>query len=123
VVSPVAEAAEIDEDVLRERERRIAERKTISLRAQVELPNGVVLTSHSTDISRTGIGLYSPSKVRADSECRLSIDLSACGSRAELKLVGRVCYCTEHGSDRYRIGMRFVALEPQAAQLLSTLLA
>jgi hypothetical protein len=122
VAGPVAVVPVIDEDVMKAQERRIADRKVISLRAQVELPNGVVLVSHSTDISRSGIGLYSPSAVQAESECRLRIDLSACGSRAELKLVGRVCYCTEQGTDRYRIGMRFVAMESSAAQLLSSLL-
>ena len=112
----------IDEDVMNAHERRVADRKVISLRAQVELPNGISLIGHSTDISRTGIGLYSPSKLQTDAECRISIDLSACGSRAELKLVGRVCYCTEQGSDRYRIGMRFVGMDLHAAQLLSSLL-
>jgi hypothetical protein len=121
VAGPIAAVPEIDEDVIKARERRAAERKVISLRAQVELPNGTVLTGHSTDISSTGIGLFAPSRLRADQECRVTIDLSACGTRAELNLVGRVCYCTET-RDRYRIGMRFVGLDNKAAELLSSLL-
>ena len=33
----------IDADVLRDRERRRAERRVISLRAEIELPNGTIL--------------------------------------------------------------------------------
>jgi hypothetical protein len=121
VAGPLEAVPEIDEDVVRDKERRAAERKVISLRAEVELPNGIVLTGHSTDISRTGIGLDSPSRLQADQECRLSIDLTACGAHAEIKLVGRVCYCTEQSRDRYRIGMRFVGLDNKAAELLSSL--
>jgi hypothetical protein len=112
---PPAPEQEVDE-------RRIAERKVVSLRAKVQLPDGSLLESHAVDISKTGIGLFAPRELQADQDCRLFIDLSACGTELELKLMGRVCYSTEQGSARHRVGMRFVGLEPGTAQLLSDLL-
>jgi c-di-GMP-binding flagellar brake protein YcgR len=105
-----------------ERERRIAARKVVSLIAKVQLPDGTVLHGHSTDISQTGIGLFSPRMLEPEEECTLQIDLSVCGMDMELRLVGRVCYCHPQGDQRFRAGMRFVGLDAQSAQLLSQLL-
>ena len=105
-----------------ERERRIAARKVVSLMAQVQLPDGTVLHGHSTDISQTGIGLFSPRMLEPEEECTLQIDLSVCGMEMELRLVGRVCYCHPQGDRKFRAGMRFVGLDANAADLLSQLL-
>ena len=105
-----------------ERERRVATRKVVSMIAKVQLPDGTVLHGHSTDISQTGIGLFSPRMLEAEEECTLQIDLSVCGMEMELRLVGRVCYCHPQGDNKFRAGMRFVGLDPDAAQLLSQLL-
>jgi len=105
-----------------ERERRIATRKVVSMRAKVQLPDGSVLHGHSTDISQTGIGLFSPRMLHPEDECSLQIDLSVCGMEMELRLLGRVCYCHQQGDGKFRAGMRFVGLDAKAAQLLSQLL-
>ena len=105
-----------------ERERRVASRKVVSLIAKVQLPDGTVLHGHSTDISQTGIGLYSPRMLEADEECSLHIDLSVCGMEMELRLIGRVCYCHPQGDQKFRAGMRFVGLDASSAELLSQLL-
>ena len=112
----------VDADVLRERERRVAERKVISLRAQIELPNGSVLTGQSADISRSGVAIISPSKVKADRDCRVTIDLSVCGTAKALMLTGRACYCTELAPTKFRVGMRFVGMNAHVSELLETLL-
>jgi PilZ domain len=103
-------------------ERRIATRKVVNMRAKVQLPGGTVLTGHSADISQTGIGLYAPRMLQIEEECTLHIDLSACGMETELKLVGRVCYCTEQGESKFRVGMRFVSLDSNTVSLLNQLL-
>ena len=105
-----------------ERERRVAARKVVSLIAKVQLPDGTVLHGHSTDISQTGIGLFSPRMLESEEECTLQIDLSVCGMEMELRLVGRVCYCHAQGDRRFRAGMRFVGLDANAKQLLDQLL-
>jgi c-di-GMP-binding flagellar brake protein YcgR len=104
-------------------ERRDSERKIVSLRARVELPDSTVLDGQTVDLSRTGIGLYSPRLLHADQDCKLLIDLSVCGEKLELRLLGRVCYCTEQSQGRYRAGMRFIGIEAGAAKLLNQLLS
>jgi hypothetical protein len=103
-------------------ERRIATRKVVQMLARVQLPDGTVLDGHSTDISQTGIGLFSPRMLHADEECTLQIDLSVCGMNMELRLAGKVCYCQPQGEGRFRAGMRFVGMDTNAAHLLSQLL-
>jgi c-di-GMP-binding flagellar brake protein YcgR len=103
-------------------ERRIATRKVVSLLAKVQLPDGTVLHGHSTDISQTGIGLFSPRMLYPEEQCTLQIDLSVCGMNMELRLAGRVCYCHPQGEGKFRAGMRFVGMDAEAAQLLGQLL-
>ena len=64
----------------------------------------------------------SPSKVKADRECRVTIDLSVCGTAKALMLTGRVCYCTELAPTKFRVGMRFVGMNAHVSELLETLL-
>lgn len=103
-------------------ERRIATRKVVSLLAKVQLPDGTVLHGHSTDISQTGIGLFSPRMLYPEEQCTLQIDLSVCGMNMELRLAGRVCYCHPQGEGKFRAGMRFVGMDAEAGQLLGQLL-
>jgi len=104
-------------------ERRVSPRKVVSLRAKVQLPDSTVLAGQTVDLSHTGIGLYSPQLLLTDQDCKLTIDLSVCGEELVLRLLGRVCYCTEQSKGRYRAGMRFIGIESGAAKLLSQLLS
>jgi c-di-GMP-binding flagellar brake protein YcgR len=104
-------------------ERRISERKVVSLRARVELPDRTVLDGQTVDISKTGVGLYAPRQLQTDQDCQLTIELSVFGEDLALKLRGRICYCTEQAQGRFRTGMRFVGIEPGDAKLLNQLLS
>lgn len=106
----------------RAEERRISPRKVVSLRARVVLPDNTTLDGHAVDLSRTGIGLAAPRMLQAGQDCRLLIDLSACGEEIELKLAGRVCYCRKE-SGKYRAGLHFVGLDAYAARLIDQLLS
>jgi hypothetical protein len=99
-------------------EQRRAARKILRLTAQITLPNGDVLIGQTADVSREGIGFFSPSSIGAGSDCTLSIAISACGTSAELHLVGRVCHCSKVSEDRYRIGMKFVRMDEATAAVL-----
>ena len=107
----------------RAEERRISPRKVVSLRARVVLPDDTTLDGHAVDLSRTGIGLASPRMLQAGQDCRLLIDLSACGEDIELKIAGRVCYCREHATGNFRAGLHFIGLDAYAARLLDQLLS
>jgi c-di-GMP-binding flagellar brake protein YcgR len=107
----------------RAEERRISPRKVVSLRARVMLPDNTTLESHTVDLSRTGIGLVAPRMLQTEQDCKLLIDLSACGEAIELKLVARVCYCREQAPEKFRAGMHFIGLDVNAARLIEQLLS
>ena len=103
-------------------EQRRASRKAMRLVAEIRLPNGGVLHGQTADISRSGIGFFSPEHVHIGEDCTLLIRISACGTDAELKLVGRVCHSTKQSEDWFRIGMKFVRMDEQTASILCSAL-
>ena len=103
-------------------EQRRASRKAIRLVAEIRLPTGSVLTGQTADISRSGIGFFCAERVAVGEDCTLSIRISACGTDAELKLIGRVCHCTKQAEDSYRIGMKFVRMDEQTAAIMCSAL-
>jgi hypothetical protein len=108
-------------EISREGEQRRDRRKLIRLRADVRLPTGTILEGHTVDLSRRGVGIVSPVHLTNGQDCTISLDLTACGENVALRLVGRVCYCMESGSE-YRVGLQFVQMDESTALLLSELL-
>jgi c-di-GMP-binding flagellar brake protein YcgR len=113
----------LDEARARAEDRRISPRKVVSLRARVVLPDNTTLDGQAVDLSRTGIGLSSPRMLQPGQECKLLVDLSACGEEIELNIGGRVCYCREQAAGKYRAGLHFVGLDAYAARLIDQLLS
>ncbi|MET0497243.1 MAG: PilZ domain-containing protein [Steroidobacteraceae bacterium] len=103
-------------------ERRIGNRQVVSLKARLRLQGGALMDSITVDISETGVGFFAPRMLAPDQECKLFVDLSACGTEMELKLVGKICYCREQSVGKFRVGMRFVGLESDAAEMLAAML-
>ena len=103
-------------------EQRRASRKAIRLVAEIRLPTGSVLTGQTADISRSGIGFFCAERVDVGGDCTLSIRISACGTDAELKLIGRVCHCTKQSEDSYRVGMKFIRMDEQTAAIICSAL-
>jgi c-di-GMP-binding flagellar brake protein YcgR len=103
-------------------ELRRTSRKAMRLVAEICLPNGGILSGQTADISRSGIGFFCPERIDLGGDCTLVILISACGTDAQLKLVGRVCHCTKQSEDSYRIGMQFIRMDEQTAAILCTAL-
>jgi len=103
-------------------ERRIGNRQVVSLKARLRLQDGALMDSITVDISETGVGFFASRMLAPDQECKLFVDLSACGTEMELKLVGKICYCREQSVGKFRVGMRFVGLESDAAEMLAAML-
>jgi c-di-GMP-binding flagellar brake protein YcgR len=100
-----------------EEQRRVS-RKALTLAAQIVLPDGQTLEGQTADISREGIGFFCPRHVAAGLDCTLIISIDACGTSAQLKLVGRVCHCTKQADDHFRIGMKFIRMDETTATIL-----
>jgi c-di-GMP-binding flagellar brake protein YcgR len=103
-------------------DQRRASRKEIRLVAQIELPDASLLHGQTADISRAGIGFFSPQPIAIGGDCTLTIEIFACGTRAVLKLIGRVCHCTKQSEDCFRIGMKFIRMDEQTATILCSAL-
>jgi c-di-GMP-binding flagellar brake protein YcgR len=103
-------------------EQRRMSRKALRLVAQIRLPNDTVLHGRTADISRGGIGFFCPERIEIGRDCTLMIDIAACGTSAELKLIGRVCHCTKQSEDCYRVGMQFIRMDEATAAILCTAL-
>jgi c-di-GMP-binding flagellar brake protein YcgR len=103
-------------------DQRRASRRAMRLVAEIRLPNGNLLRGQTADISRSGIGFFCPERIDIGGDCTLMIRISACGTDAELKLIGRVCHCTKQSEDSYRIGMQFIRMDEQTAAILCTAL-
>ncbi|MFL6549624.1 MAG: PilZ domain-containing protein [Povalibacter sp.] len=99
-------------------EQRRATRKILRLTAQITLPGGIILAGQTADVSREGIGFFSPSSIAAGHDCTLNIAIAACGATAELHLVGRVCHCSKVSEDHYRVGMKFIRMDESTAAVL-----
>ena len=103
-------------------EQRRTSRKALRLAAQINLPDGTVLNSQVADISRGGIGFFAPRQIQIGGDCTLLIQIAACGTTAELKLIGRVCHSTKQSEDCYRVGMQFVRMDEATAAILCSAL-
>lgn len=100
------------------REMRGAPRRILRLTAQISLPDGSILAGQTADISREGIGFFSPRSVRPGNDCTLTVSIAACGTDAELHLIGRVCHCSKVAEDSFRVGMKFIRMDESTAAVL-----
>ena len=103
-------------------ERRRQPRTSIRIRATVLLPDDELLYAHTIDVSSGGVCLSVPRQLAVDDEVRLNLQLEAVGTRQNLLLIARVCYCMRH-EEGFRAGLQFVQVSPENAMLLEKLLA
>jgi len=103
-------------------ERRIAKRAVLNVPATVQFSDGRSLAAQSVDISRSGIGLFSQQVLPVGEECTVHVDMSACGTEFELKIVGKVCYCHTHASGQFRAGLQFVRMPAETVALVKSLI-
>lgn len=104
------------------RERRRQARTSIQLRATVLLPDDQLLMAHTIDVSSGGACLSVPVQLVVDDEVRLGLQFEAVGTKHNLLLIARVCYCAAQGQI-FRAGVQFVQVAPDDAALLQTLLS
>jgi len=99
-------------------DQRRSSRKELRLSGIIYLSDGSVLNSQTADISREGIGFFSPTTLNVGSDCTLTVPIDACGTVAVLKLIGRVVHCRKQSEELFRIGMQFVRMDEQTASIV-----
>lgn len=103
-------------------ERRRQPRTSIQLRATVLLPDDQLLIGHTIDVSSGGACLSVPEQLVVDDEVRLSLQFEAVGTKHNLLLIARVCYCAPQ-KQGFRAGLQFVQVAAEDDALLQTLLS
>lgn len=101
--------------------RRRTARKIVRFKALVLLPDDQLLEAHTIDLSMGGACLSVPTPLVVGEECRMQLEISACGASRSVLLISEVCYRTQI-DDGYRIGVRFVQLDGDTESFLMTLL-
>jgi hypothetical protein len=60
------------------------------------------------DLSMTGVGISMDTRIPEHQECKLTIQLSVCGSDYELSMKCRVRHCDAVNSKTYEAGLQFI---------------
>jgi c-di-GMP-binding flagellar brake protein YcgR len=60
------------------------------------------------DLSVTGVGVSMDSRLPLNEECKLTIQLSVCGSDYELTMKSRVRHCDKVNNKTYEAGLQFI---------------
>lgn len=122
-MSAAADTRDLKQCVRDAQERRIRSRKSINLQARIVLMDDSILEGHTIDLSLAGVGLFSPMRIPVGEQCHVTFALTACGDTRIVQLQTRVCYCSSHSANCYRIGMQVINADPTTTRLIETLLA
>ena len=74
------------------------------------------------DLSVKGVGLSMDSRLPLNEECKLTIQLSVCGSDYELQMKCRVRHCDAVNNKTYEAGLQFIDMTPGTRDTLLLLI-
>ena len=102
-------------------EQRQAERQEASsLVGTIEYRDRKV-TVRIDDLSVGGVGVSLDSRLPLNEECKLTIQLSVCGSDYELTMKSRVRHCDALNSRTYHAGLQFIDMDQATRDTLTLL--
>jgi c-di-GMP-binding flagellar brake protein YcgR len=120
--------AEFDVDLtgeiqMKPSEQRGAERQeaSSSLSGSVEYRDKKV-SVRIDDLSIKGVGVSMDSRLPLNEECKLTIQLSVCGSDYELQMKCRVRHCDAVNNKTYEAGLQFIDMTPGTRDTLLLLI-
>jgi hypothetical protein len=103
-------------------ERRIDDRKVISIRATVTVPGEGVLQGHTVDLSRGGAAITMPFELAPGRDCLIDLELEACGLISAFHIPAQVCYCVSLDGVRFRAGVQFGHTDDTTTALIAAVL-
>lgn len=74
------------------------------------------------DLSPTGVGINTESRLPLNEECMLTLHLSVCGSDYELKMKCRVRHCDAENNKTYVAGLQFIDMTQSTRDTLMLLI-
>jgi c-di-GMP-binding flagellar brake protein YcgR len=103
-------------------ERRIAQRNSLSLRANLTIPGRSILPGRILDISRGGASMIMPFELSSGQQCYIDFELEACGDTSAFHIAAEVRYSVELDKRRFRVGLRFGEMDEKTTALIDALL-
>jgi c-di-GMP-binding flagellar brake protein YcgR len=103
-------------------ERRIAQRDSLALRANLTIPGRSILPGRTLDISRAGASMIMPFELSVGQLCYIDFELEACGDTSAFHIAAEARYSVQLDKRRFRVGFRFGDMDEKTTALLSALL-
>jgi len=101
-------------------ERRDAQRKSLRVQARICPDAESELEAHTIDLSHHGVSITAAQPLNEGVQC--SVELGTRGLAEPPALRAEVVYCVPLSNGQFRIGMRFVAVSVEAAELILAVL-
>jgi hypothetical protein len=98
-------------------ERRTRARTTLRVQARI-LIDGEAIEADTVDLSPHGVAVTSTRPLNIDQECSIELGITVASLASPPPLRASVRYCARMGEDRFRIGMKFIAVSIEAAELI-----
>lgn len=99
-------------------ERRQSARHRLRVRARITPEGHAPLETHTVDLSAHGLAVTSTRPLNVDQECRVELAIHSPLPSAPPVMRARVRYCAPLREGEFRIGMQFVDLSVEAAELI-----
>ncbi len=103
-------------------ERRERHRRIIRAQARICVDGLESLDAHAIDLSPHGLAVTSTRPLNVDQECTVELGISTPEIARSPALRASVRYCARLRDDQFRIGMKFIAVSIEAAELLVAVL-
>lgn len=103
-------------------ERRDRQRRIIRAQARICVDGQEQLDTHTVDLSPHGLAVTSTRPLNVDQECTVELGISMPEIARSPTLRASVRYCARLREDQFRIGMKFIAVSIEAAELLVAVL-
>ena len=103
-------------------DRRLSPRKVMQVMARVQVDWDAPLDAQTVDLSHHGVSITSPRRLNVGQECIVELGVSVPEIASPPALRASVRYCTRLRDGEFRIGMRFVSVSIEAAELIVAVL-
>jgi len=103
-------------------ERRDGQRKSLRIQARISIDGEVQLDAHTIDLSHHGISVTTGRQLNEGVVCDVELGGPARVVAQSPALQAEVRYCVPLQNGQFRIGMRFISVSIEAAELILAVL-
>jgi len=100
-------------------EKRLAPRKTLQCPARIMLGEGRSLIANTTDLAPGGMSVTVPEQLSSGQSCVVTFGVPLAGGLRPVGAAATVLYSASNGTEGFRIGLRFVEIDPGGNRAVS----